>query len=218
MERSARGVPEPPPISGAQGRGRQGRRGRGRGRTGGGPGSGRLRAPRAHTGPAPEGASAAPGSASGERAACGQRPIGRKDGVLDDLPSRGVSTGGEDAWGPVAGAKLTGRGLLTRVPVAAGLRGGGGVGSSRARANGLAGGGLCSVEPLPGARRALLGFSSASPPLLGYAAGAAPLLGSSAARRCARRALLGSAARSRLRLPLPRPALRGTALRRLRRR
>ncbi|XP_029398248.1 receptor expression-enhancing protein 3 [Mus pahari] len=84
------GVPEPPPISGAQGRGRQGRRGRGRGRTGGGPGSGRLRAPRAHTGPAPEGASAAPGSASGERAACGQRPSGRKDGVLDDLPSRGV--------------------------------------------------------------------------------------------------------------------------------
>lgn len=57
--------------------------------------------------------------------------------------------------GPVAGPSTTGRGLLTRVRGAAGLRGGG------AGSWVPAGGWLCSVERLPGARRAVLGFSSA---------------------------------------------------------
>lgn len=100
--------PPPPPISGVQGRGRLARRrlGRGRGRAGDRPprSSGRC----AQTpGPAPEGASAAPGSARSGRArglplAAWSATLGvhppprwgpspREDGVLDDLQSRGVS-------------------------------------------------------------------------------------------------------------------------------
>lgn len=100
----------PPPISGAQGRGRLAPRQISRRAETGGDGRGTDRlAVRAHTpGPAPEGASAAPGSARNWRArglvleawsAYALRPpareVGgpnpREDGVLDDLQSRGVS-------------------------------------------------------------------------------------------------------------------------------